>query len=355
MKTEQWKTIQKCASMQPVQPPPIGLIVDSPWIPGYLDISTLDYMAIPDVWLEANLEVVRRFPEIIFLPGWWVEMGMAAEPSGYGCKVSFYSDKTPAVHALIASVEQVTSLQAPNPLSDGLMPLILNLYRRLEPRVKAAGYLIKIVAARGPLATATHLMGVTNFLLGLKLDPENTHKLLRMTTATAKDWLQAQAETLSEVEGVMLLDDIVGFLSPDDYLEFAHPYLKEIFDAFPGTVKFFHNDMDNAVSYPHLWELPVHIFNFTHLIRIDEVREMVGPKVCLMGNVAPLDVLTKGTPELVLEDALACLEAYPGESGLILSAGGGISTGTPGENVAALIQAVEQFKKPDRRQFAGSN
>jgi uroporphyrinogen decarboxylase len=345
MKPEQWEIIQKCAAIQAVQPPPIGLIVDSPWIPGYLGISTLDYLAIPDVWLEANLEVVRRFPEIIFLPGWWVEMGMAAEPSGYGCKVSFYPDKTPAVHKLIDSVEEASRLQAPNPLSDGLMPIILNLYRRLEPRVNDAGYQIKIVAARGPLATATHLMGVTNFLLGLKLDPDNTHQLLRMTTATAKEWLEAQTETLSEVEGVMLLDDIVGFLSPDDYLEFAHPYLKQIFDAFPGAVKLLHNDMDNPVSYPHLWELPIQIFNFTHQVRIDKVRELVGPKVCLMGNVAPLDVLTKGTPEMVLSEALACLEAHPGDSGLILSAGGGVSTGTPGENVAALIQAVEQKRR----------
>ncbi|MBN1147641.1 MAG: uroporphyrinogen decarboxylase family protein [Anaerolineales bacterium] len=348
MKPEQWETIQKCADMQAVHPTPVGLIVDSPWIPGYLGISTLDYLMIPEIWLQSNLEIMRRFPEIIFLPGFWVEMGMAAEPSGYGCKVSFYADKTPAVHPMSASVEEAGRLRAPNPIHDGLMPLILSLYRWLEPKVKDAGRQIKIVAARGPLATAAHLVGVTNFLLGLKLDPENTHRLLRKTTATAKQWLQAQTETLSEVEGVMLLDDIAGFVSEADYLAFAHPYLKEIFDAFPGTVKLFHNDMDNPVSYPHLWELPVHIFNFTHLISLGKARKLVGPKVCLMGNVAPLDVLTKGTPELALEKALACLESHSGDRGLILSAGGGVSTGTPGENVAALVKAVEQFNKVGR-------
>ena len=63
-------------------------IVDSPWIPGFLGISTLDYLTMPEVFLEANLAVEREFPDVIFLPGFWVEMGMGAEPSGFGCKVS---------------------------------------------------------------------------------------------------------------------------------------------------------------------------------------------------------------------------------------------------------------------------
>jgi uroporphyrinogen-III decarboxylase len=345
MKQEQWDVIQKCARMQEVHPTPIALIVDSPWIPGYTGVSTLDYLTIPEVWFSSNLHVVNRFPDIIFLPGFWVEMGMAAEPSGFGCKTSFYSDSTPAVHAMINSSEEIEHLKPPNPQTDGLMPLILNLYKHFEPRVLDAGHVMKIVAARGPLATATHLMGVTNFLLGLKLDPKNTHRLLKMTTATAKNWLEAQAEALSDVEGIMLLDDIVGFLSPGDYMEFAHPYLKEIFDAFPEAVKILHNDMDNPVSYPHMAELPVHIFNFTHLKPLNKVRQLVGSQVCLMGNVAPLDTLGKGTPQAVLESALACLRSEGGQGGLILSAGGGVSPGTPEENILALTQAVEVHQR----------
>ena len=35
------------------------------------------------------------------------------------------------------------------------------------------------------------------------------------------------------VEGIFILDDIVGFVNEEHYLEFAHPYLKRICDAFP--------------------------------------------------------------------------------------------------------------------------
>jgi uroporphyrinogen decarboxylase len=70
-----------------------------------------------------------------------------------------------------------------------------------------------------------------------------------------------------------------------------------------------------------------------------KVRELVGPDLCLMGNVPPLDVLARGTPDSVQESARACLRDHPGR-GLILSAGGGTSPGTPGANIRALAAAV---------------
>jgi uroporphyrinogen-III decarboxylase len=341
---EKWNSLKQCAQGVALDSVPVALIIDSPWIPGYLGISTLDYLTVPEVWLQANLNAEREFPEAIFLPGFWIEMGMAAEPSAFGCKVSLFSDKTPVAHPLISAIEELDRVHLPNPKTDGFMPIILNYYKRLEPAVVDAGHVIKVVAARGPLTVATHLMGVTNFLLALKLNPDETHRLLRITTTLARTWLEAQAAVLRGVEGIMVLDDIAGFLSPKDYLEFAQPYLKEVFDAFAGAVKIFHNDTDNPVSYPYVHELGVHVFNFTHLQRLAKVRNLVGPELCLMGNVPPLDVLAKGSRDSVSQAARDCLASHPDGRGLILSAGGGVSPGTPGENIRALIDAAQAYR-----------
>ncbi len=341
MRPDQWEMLQKCASGADLDSLPVALIVDSPWIPGYLQMSTLDYLTLPDVWLQANLRVLQDFPEIIFIPGFWIEYGMAAEPSGFGCRVSTLGDKTPLVQTLGADFQMVEQLKVPDPRCDGLMPVLLYWYRHAQPRIEDAGYMVKIVAARGPLATATHLFGVTDFLLNLKLQPELTHRLLEKTTRLAIDWLQAQAEVLHSPGGILLLDDIVGFLSPKDYLEFGHPYLEKIFSAFPDAMKIFHNDMSNPVSYPHLESLGVNIFNFTHLIDLGRARELAGQKIVLMGNIPPLDVLARGTQQQVLDSVVACRRAHPGRKGWILSAGGGVSPGTPWENVRALITAAK--------------
>ncbi len=345
MTPAQWDIIQRSARLESFPQTPTALIVDSPWIPGYLGISTLDYLTLPEVWLKANLQVEQAFPGIIFLPGFWVEMGMCAEPSAFGSRISFYTCKTPSAHAMWSAVEDIPDLSQPNPRTDGLMPVILNYYRHLEPRVKDAGQVIKIVAARGPLTVAAHLLGVSNFLLGLKTEPAATQRLLRTTTTLVKDWLDAQAEALSGVEGVLLLDDLAGFLSPKDYQAFAHPCLKEIFNAFPRAVKIFHNDTDNPVSFRFLKDLGIHILNFTHLQPLPKVRELAGPDICLLGNVPPLEVLVRGTPQQVAHAAAECLRAHPSRRGLILSAGGGTSPGTPGENVAALADAARQAEE----------
>lgn len=327
---------------------PAGLIVDSPWMPAYTGISTLDYFTVPEKWLDANIKIRKDFPELIFIPDFWVEYGMAAEPSGFGCKINFYENNTPTVNHIIPSADDmdvVNQIQVPNPKTDGLLPFVLNLYRNMEPKINDAGESIKIVAGRGPLAIGTHLMGLTEFLVGMKLDPDNMHKLLKLTTTLVKNWLEAQAVVLSEVEGILVLDDIVGFLSKDDYMEFAHPYLKEIFDAFPNTVKIYHNDTDGDAYYDSLEDLGVNIFNFTHLKTIAEVRSKVGDKVCLLGNIPPLEELVQGTPDSVKASTKKCLEDA-GDRGIILSAGGGASPGTPKENIQAMLDALVDFQNP---------
>jgi uroporphyrinogen-III decarboxylase len=342
MNIEKWERFKRVALGAEPAERPVALIVDSPWIPGYLGISTLDYISVPEVWLEANLRVEREFPEVTFLPGFWAEFGMCAEPSAFGCRLSFYANKTPVAHPIASSIEEAVRLVPPNPLADGLMPMALNAYRRLEPRVNNAGHVIKMVAARGPLTVATHLMGVTDFLLAMKVSPEETHRLLRTTTTLVRDWLDAQLSALKAPEAILVLDDIAGFMSAKDYLEFAHPYLKEIFDAFPVPVKMFHNDTDNPVSFKFLRELGIHVFNFTHLQPLDKVRGLVGPDLCLLGNVPPLDALAQGTPEQVKQGVRDCLARHPARKGLVLSAGGGTSPGTPEANIRALVEAAKE-------------
>lgn len=346
MNKNEWSILKKCADMKETETIPAALIVDSPWIPGYTGVSTIDYFSMPDKWLEANLKIKKDFPGLILLPDFWVEYGMAVEPSGFGCKINFFENSTPTVNHIISSaddLDQVGSISLPNPKRDGLMPIALNLYKNAEKKIKDIGESIKIVAARGPLTIATHLMGLTEFLVALKIDPENTHKLLKLTAAMTRDWLQAQAETLSEVEGIMVLDDVVGFLSREDYMEFAHPYLKEIFNSFPGSLKLYHNDSESNVCYEFIEDLGVNIFNFTYKQEISNVRKLVGNKVCLLGNIPPLNVLTNGNPEAVREAAVKCLNDYGSRNGIILSAGGGASPGTPKENILEMINAAKKF------------
>ena len=55
----------------------VALIIDSPWIPGYCNLSHFDYYLFPEPWFKANLKITSSFPNIIFVPGFWVEYGLS--------------------------------------------------------------------------------------------------------------------------------------------------------------------------------------------------------------------------------------------------------------------------------------
>lgn len=341
MRQDQWEALKGVAAGE-TREPRVAFIVDSPWIPGLLGISTIDYMCIPSVWLRANMEVMRRFPAAILLPGFWVEMGMAAEPSGYGCRLSLYENQPPSIRPLIADIGELDRVHAPDPRRDGLMPAILALYRHVLPMVRAEGMDIRVIAARGPLALAAHLMGVTEFLIAMKTEPDRTHRLLKMTTRTVVQWLEAQADVLPGVQAIMVLDDIMGFMGEEDYLQFAHPYLKEVL-SLPGALKILHNDTPNPVCFSHLADLGVDIFNFSHQIALGDMRRLAGERVALMGNISPLDVMVRGKPEENYRAAQQILKDNGGRPRLLLSAGGGLSPGTPAANVEAILRAAADF------------
>jgi uroporphyrinogen decarboxylase len=343
MRPEQWQSFKKAAKRTSDAATPVALIVDSPWIPGYLGIGHMEYYLDPEVWFQANLRIVREFEDIIFLPSWWVEYGMAIEPSAYGSRIHFWPDRTPDQSPCLARLEDLVSLPRIDPASDGLMAFALQLYRMQSPRILAAGYSMPMVAARGPLCLAAFLRGASQFMLETVDSPEQAHQLLRHTTQTVIDWLKAQAEAAGgTVEGILVLDDIVGFLSARSYEEFAHPYLKRICDAFPPEwVKVYHNDANVRPFLSRLPECGFDVLNWSHKLDVLEARAKTDGRLCLMGNVPPLEVGVRGTPEAVGRQAEEILAKTQG-AGLILSVGGGVSPGMPKENILALAAAARR-------------
>lgn len=317
---------------------PVALIVDSPWLPGHAGIDTLDYFLRPDEWLRINLGLSDRFPEVAWIPGLWVEYGMAIEPSAFGARVLWHHDQPPSIEPVRGGLAALVEMEPPDPWRHGLMPLVLQRYADAERRLLPEGVKVQVVAARGPFAVAAWLLGVSEFLIALKVEPDASSRLLDTLTATTIAWLRAQLNVLRAPEGILLLDDIAGMLSPVMFEQFAQPRLSRIFREFGGLVKIFHNDTPCAHLAGPMSTLGLDVFNFSHTMDIADLQAKM-PGVAMMGNVPPLDVMARGTPAEVAVWAQECVRKTGGR-GLILSAGGGVSPGTPPEAIDALVQAA---------------
>jgi uroporphyrinogen decarboxylase len=224
------------------------------------------------------------------------------------------------------------------------MAMTLHRIRMQRQRILDTGEILPFVTSRGPMCTAGFVRGTTDLMIDLVEKPEWAHKLLDLTTRLVIDWLKAQQKAIGDtVEGIFVLDDIVGFVNEDHYLEFCHPYLKRICDAFPKDwVKLYHNDAEVQACLDHLPDAGFNVLNWGKQTDYAEVKQRVGDRMCLMGNLNPLEIGVRGTPEEVREATLEILEKSGGE-GIILSVGGGTSPGMPKQNIEAMLKALNEF------------
>jgi MtaA/CmuA family methyltransferase len=344
MKKEHWEIFKRAARLEKLNRIPLALIIDSPWIPGYFGLKHMDYYLDPELWFQSNLKIHQEFPDIIFVPSWWVEYGMAAEPSALGAKIKFSPNNTPSENSTLYHIEDLDLFAPYNVENDAYMAMTLHRIGMHKTRILDQGHILPMVTSRGPLCTAGYVRGISELMMELAEKPEWVHKLLNLCTNLVIDWLARQAEIMGDtVESIFILDDIVGFLGKNQYLEFAHPYLKKICDAFPKDwIKVYHNDADVSACLDYLPDCGFQVLNWGKQIDIGEVKRRVGGRMCLMGNVNPLEIGVRGTAAEVYQATRDVLEKSQGD-GIILSVGGGVSPGMPRENILAMQQALDEY------------
>jgi uroporphyrinogen decarboxylase len=340
MTDHQWSDLLAVIAGKPRPRPPIGFIIDSPWLPNWFGADILDYFTNENLWFQANRKAIETFPEVMFLPGFWSEFGMCTEPSAFGARCVFPRNEFPFADKIIREVAHIDDLAEPNPATDGLLPFMLNRLRSVRPRLEDLGHKIRFSVSRGPLNVATFLMGTTEFLMALKTDPDKAHKLLRTITHFLKKWHQLQRETFPSIDGIFLLDDIVGFIGEEDFKEFALPYLKELY-AGDAAVKFFHNDAECAKSIAYYPEIGINFYNPGIFNPLGELRRMSANRLTILGNIPARDVLAKGSPAEVQAAVGKLLAETRDQSKLILSCAGGMPPGVTTENLRAFIAAAK--------------
>jgi uroporphyrinogen decarboxylase len=279
----------------------------------------------------------------MFLPGFWAEFGMCTEPSAFGAKCSWPENELPYADKIITDIQDVHSLCKPNPKADGLLPFILNRLKHYQGQIEQAGHAIRFAVSRGPLNVASFLAGSTEFLMAIRTNPDETRKLLGIVTDFIIDWLELQARTFPSIDGIFILDDIVGFLGEEDFKESALPYLRRIFQSLDVTVKFFHNDAPGLICAPYLPQIGVNLFNFSFQHTLAQMKELTNPDksgLTLLGNIPTLDVLADGTAEDVRNSVKAALESVSDKSRIILSCGGGMPPGVSTENIEAFLSSA---------------
>ena len=345
MRNSFWNDLTSLIDGKKLNYQPAGFIIDSPWIPGWYGIPTVDFYSSDELWLKSNLKAVNSFPDVWFLPSFWSEYGMCTEPSAFGSRMIFLEKSLPHAERILTGIEGADALPQPNVKTDGLLPFMISRLRNNQKAINEADHQIRFAIARGPLNIASFLMGTTEFMMALAMDPEGSHKLLKKITDFVCDWLSWQKECFPSIDGVLVLDDIIGFVGETEFDEFVLPYFKRIFESTGSKARFLHNDAEGLITAKNLGRMGVNMFNFSFNHSMGEIRELAGPEAVLVGNIPARDVMGSGTPDQVDAAVKKAFGEISDKSRIIWSAGGGMPPDVNSANIHAFAEAVKKYSR----------
>ena len=345
MDNRSWEDLQAMLGGKKLSYQPVGFIIDSPWIPGWYGISNIEYYGSDSHWIKSNLKAINTFPRAWFMPGFWSEFGMCTEPSAFGARMIWLERNLPHAEKTINSIDEINKVPQPNVRTDGLLPFIINRLRISEKEIVDGGHQVRFAISRGPLNIASFLMGTTEFMMSLALNPEESHLLLDKITAFICEWIAYQKECFPSIDGIFILDDIMGFVGEEDFRQYVIPSFKEIFNSIEAKAKFLHNDAQGLITAKFLKEMNINMFNFSFEHTMGEIRELAGPEITLVGNIPPRDVLAAGTPQQVKDAVRKAMDEIADHRNIIWSCGGGMPPDVNDKNISAFIEAVNKYSK----------
>lgn len=263
------------------------------------------------------------------------------EPLGVGCYgegniLRATKDQLPA------NRETLNNLSIPDPRKDGRMPEKLKAIRLMRERFGDTVLVAGSCAA--PYSSVGLLFGIEETMILGMTDPGLLAGACDFFVELQVRYIKAQYDAGAHAVWLGDCNAFSHMLSIDQYRTFALPSCKRLVKKAKeiGIITCLHN---SEISIPHLLaesELGVDIINVGPAANIAEVKKNLAGKQCFSGNLDPIEILMRGTPKQVANEARRIINICKVGGGYIFNTGEMNPRDTPVENMKAMIEAVRQ-------------
>jgi len=173
-------------------------------------------------------------------------------------------------------------------------------------------------------------------------DPGLYGDLLDKITDCTIEYLAAQAA--AGAQALQIFDSWAGVLAPNDFAEFALPYVQRIIAALKErgvAVPIIYFANNGATLLPLSLTSGADVLGLDWRIRLDEAVKVVGQKVSLQGNMDPIALLLPPAKmERLVQDIL---DQAKGARGHIFNLGHGIVPEIPPEQAKLFVATVHRL------------
>lgn len=306
-----------------------------------IGVSVSRYSLSAELMAEAQIAAFRKYrPDSV-----GIGPGLFGIAEAMGTRLKFPEDGMPYVsEPVLKDYADFDRLSPADPHRDGRLPLYLEALKLINEQIgdQVGGG----SSVGGPFTAAASLRGTENFLKDLRKNPEMAHRLLQLVTVSALRYIDAVCD-LGLKPSIAEPTASGTLISAKQFREFAKPYLKMYADRIierSGSGHTLHICGDTGRIWSDMADIGASVLSLDNQIDLAEAKKAVGDRVCLMGNVQPIETLMKGTRDQVHAEARECLrKAHDNPKGYILSSGCGVPLDTPPENVVALMEAARIY------------
>ncbi len=200
----------------------------------------------------------------------------------------------------------------------------------------------------GPISTAIAMRPIELLLRDMRRRPEEVHRLLDFAVEGSLAWVRLFCKELGNCS-VAISDPVTttDILGKKYFDEFSKPYLKKLVDGIKeitGNVPSAHICGHTHTIWEDLMEIGINNFSLDNCEDLASAKKVMGNKVFLSGNVAPVDAMRLGTIDTVIEAVKKSIfEGCDSPSGYMLMTGCQVPMGTPPENMDAYIYAARKY------------
>jgi uroporphyrinogen decarboxylase len=293
---------------------------------------------------EGQIKAWQRFGHDVLL----VENGTAALGEACGVQVMYQEDSAPvARQPAINSLDEVDSLQVPDPYEDPLLSELLKSTRIIVEEIGDKAFVMGR-ADQGPFSLACEIRGMSEFFLDLAEGQEldKVHQLLEFCLEVCERYALAQIEQGAHATSIGDSPSGPDMISPAFYRQFAYPYVERLATNLKkkGVILAYHICGNATPIIEDMVKTGASIIEIDQKADQKKVKAAAQGKATLLGPIDPSWVMVHSTPEVVREKCLEALENLSPGGGFILGPGCALPSTTPDENIEAMIETAKEFK-----------
>jgi uroporphyrinogen decarboxylase len=245
---------------------------------------------------------------------------------------------------LTATDDTRKSLKMPDPLTDGRMPMNLDAQRLLRNRWGQDILICSSIAA--PFTAMTIVYGIAPVMMLLYDDPGFLKRSLPFFEELGCIWGKALVAAGADVIWLGDCSASSRFIGADTYSEFALEPARRVAQKIQksGGKVIYHAAENRTLHLQKMVDVGADILTIAEHVEMSRIKDEIGSRICLMGNLDCIDLIFNGTPDRIrteierLKNEVAC------RGGCIIDTAEGIPLKTPLENLHAMFDAIRKVK-----------